>query len=47
MKLTIKDFISDYQHLIVRGDSKEKIIKFIDDNYALIKEDCLNYMNKN
>jgi len=42
--LTLTDFISDYQHLIVQGVDKDVILKHIELHYSNIKNKCLDYI---
>ncbi len=45
--LTIEDFISDYQHFVVR-DEKDKINEHIETHFNHIKDECYNFLkNKN
>jgi flagellar motor component MotA len=46
-KLTMSDFISDYQHLIVRGVSLDEIKNHIRSHYRYIELHCLHYLGLN
>ena len=45
MNLTLTDFISDYQHLIVKRANKKSVLKHIENYYNNIKTECLEYIN--
>jgi len=44
--LTLDDFKSDYQHLVVRAAKWEEVVEHIEEHYPHIKEDCLNWLRR-
>lgn len=44
--LSIEDFKSDYQHLIVRGAKDNEVSDHIDLHYFHIRDECKEYINK-
>lgn len=43
--LTIEDFKSDFQHLIVRNAKIQEVLNHIKEHYKHIEEECLTYIN--
>lgn len=43
--LTLADFKSDYQHLIVQGATPEQVQEFISEHYQHIARACREYVN--